>query len=92
MTTTDRQAHLRSFGFTPDDIRRIQTLAEAATYYSQPAALDDLSVPIRVGACVPERAGYHNGKVLGEWAGRVLLYWPIQEGSERRAWEARRKG
>jgi hypothetical protein len=87
-----KRAFLKSFGFTPRDVRRIQAVAEATTKLETPASLDDLDVPFRVGACMPGREGYSTGKILGEWAGRSLLYWPMND-REQEVWErSRRRG
>jgi hypothetical protein len=85
-----RQAFLRAFGFSRRDVLRIKALAEGVTDTYAPAALDDLDVPYRVGAY---RHDGHlpNGDVLGEWAGRVLLYWPLT-GMTYGRWERRRPG
>lgn len=85
-----RQAFLKSFGFTPRDVRRIKAMAEATTANELPKALDDLDVPFRVGACMIGREGYSSGKILGEWAGRSLLYWDMHD-AEAEAWRRKRR-
>lgn len=85
-----KRQFLKSFGFTPRDIRRIQALAEATTGGEVPAALNDLDVPFRVGACMPGMEGYSTGKVLGEWAGRALLFWEMN-GREVEVWRRNRR-
>lgn len=85
---TKRQ-FLKSFGFTRRDVRRIQALAEATVAGGQPAALADLDVPYRVGACMPGQESYVSGQILGEWAGRTLLWWPMNE-REEQVWRRNR--
>lgn len=80
---------LRSFGFTRRDIVRIKQLAEA-TERDAPAALDNLDVPFRVGACMPGQEWTSSGQRLGEWAGRTLLWWPMNE-REAEIWRQRRR-
>lgn len=87
----DRRAFLLGFGFSRRDIVRIKALAEMTTKNFQPAALNDLDVPYRVGACWPGYERHSSGKVLGEWLGRVLLYWEMG-GMEREHWQSRRPG
>lgn len=82
---------VRSFGFTRRDTARIKAMADRTTPERAEAALNDLDVPFRVGACMPGEERYSSGLVLGEWAGRVLLYWPMV-GRERDHWQARRPG
>lgn len=86
-----RQAFLKGFGFTRRDIVRIKALAEATTGNHIPMALNDLDVPYRVGAIMPQDRRHSSGQDLGEWAGRALLYWRM-EGAERDVWARRRKG
>jgi hypothetical protein len=79
-----------TLGLSATDVARIQAHAELTTPDHQPAALNDLSVPYRVAACMPGREGYFSGELLGSWAGRTLLYWPIRAGREMEEWKARR--
>lgn len=87
----ERQAFLRGFGFTSRDLARIKAMAECVTHSYVPAGLSDLDVPYRVGACMPEDRRHSSGDVLGEWAGRTLLYWKL-EGVAYDRWRARPKG
>lgn len=82
---------LRSFGFSKRDVVRIKAMAETVTRNYTPAALNDLDVPYRVGACVDGEERRHSGEVLGVWAGRKLLYWKMM-GAELDRWQARRPG
>lgn len=52
-----RRQFLRSFGFTARDVRRIQAMAETCSSGFEAAALADLDVPYRVGACLPGAEG-----------------------------------
>ena len=90
-TEARRQAFLRGFGFSRRDIVRIKALAEATTGNGIPAALNDLDVPYRVGAVMPQDRRHSSGEELGEWAGRSLLYWPMT-GAERDRWARRPRG
>jgi hypothetical protein len=56
-----------------------------------PAAVADLDVPYRLGACTPGHDGRSIGGVLGFWAGRMLLWW-LMNGREREVWARRRPG
>ena len=87
----DRRAFLLGFGFSKRDLARIKVMAEATTARSLPTTLNDLDVPYRIGACWPGDERHSSGKVLGEWAGRTLLYWELNSG-ERGLWERRRPG
>lgn len=87
----DRREFLKGFGFSRRDIVRIKALAEATTSNSIPAALNDLDVPYRVGAVMPPDRRHSSGEELGEWAGRTLLYWPMN-GAERERWARRPRG
>lgn len=82
---------LESLGFSAEDWRRIKNLAADVTPNYCPAALDDLSVPIRVGACRPNDRTRTTGRLLGSWRGVALLYWPMTE-RERETWAKRRAG
>jgi hypothetical protein len=82
---------LRSFGFTRRDTARIRAMAERVTPNHPEVALNDLDVPYRVGACIRGEERHSNGLLLGEWAGRTLLYWEMK-GFERDHWAARRRG
>ena len=70
----DRRAFLIGFGFTKRDIVRIKALAETAAANFTPAALNDLDVPFRIGAIWPGMERHSSSRVLGEWAGRTLLF------------------
>lgn len=87
----ERREFFRAFGFSKRDLVRIRAMAETTTANYTPAALNDLDVPFRVGAVWPGSKGGSSGKVLGEWAGRTLLYWEMT-GSERDRWARRRRG
>jgi hypothetical protein len=84
-----RRAFLKSFGFTRRDVRRIQAMAEAVEPNYAPASLDDLDVPYRVGACWPGQENRTTGKYLGEWKGRTLLFWEMNE-PEADRWRRKR--
>ena len=86
-----RKAFLKSFGFSRRDITRIRALAERDAAGEAAAALGDLDVPVRVGACEPGREGYSTGRPLGTWAGRTLLWWPMNS-REQEVWRRRPKG
>lgn len=89
----EHRAFLLGFGFSRRDIVRIKAVAEATTAHYSPAALNDLDVPFRVGACWPGEERHSSGRRLGEWAGRTLLYWEMSEGTaERQRWAGRRRG
>jgi hypothetical protein len=83
------KAFLKSFGFTKRDVRRIQAMAETVEHGEAPAALADLDVPFRVGACMPGQESRSTGKYLGEWAGRTLLWWEMGE-RETEVWRRKR--
>ncbi|HEY2357499.1 MAG TPA: hypothetical protein VGH86_08615 [Phenylobacterium sp.] len=85
-----RRDFLRGFGFTRRDVRRIKAMAEATNDLSEPKALDDLDVPYRVGCCRIGRESYSSGRVLGEWAGRTLLYWEMNQ-REAEVWRRKRR-
>ena len=87
----DRKEFLKGFGFSRRDIVRIKAMAEATTGNSIPAALNDLDVPYRVGAVIPQDRRHSSGEDLGAWAGRTLLYWPMT-GAERERWARRPRG
>ena len=87
----ERRAFLLGFGFTRRDLVRIKAMAEATTPNYTPAALNDLDVPFRIGACWPGGERHSSGQLLGEWAGRTLLYWEMV-GREREVWAGRRPG
>jgi hypothetical protein len=80
---------LRQFAFTRRDITRIKALAEKTTQLYTPAALDDLDVPYRVGVKLSGQ-GSTSGEILGQWNGRVLIWWAMN-GREREAWERKRR-
>lgn len=86
-----RQAFLRSFNFSRRDLVRIKALAESTTETYVPAVLNDLDVPVRVGACLPGQEFRSTGSYLGEWAGRTLLWWRMI-GMELERWRSRRPG
>ena len=83
-----KQRFLRSFGFTRRDVARIKALAEATTEFVNPGALKDLDVPVRVAACIPGDERLMSGRVLGDWAGRRLIYWEMYP-KEVEAWRRR---
>lgn len=82
---------VQAFGFTKRDVIRIKALAEATTANYTPAALNDLDVGFRVGAVWPGTEARSSGKVLGEWAGRTLLYWEMRD-RELDLWKSRKPG
>lgn len=88
------RAWLESFGFSAADWRRIRLLAEGASPNYVPAALDDLSVPWRVGATMAADRRWSAGELLGVIeapAGRVaVLAWAMTE-PERSRWARRRR-
>jgi hypothetical protein len=86
-----RQSFLKGFGFTRRDMLRIKVLAEAVTLSANPRPLNDLDVPFVVGACPMGQESRSTGQPLGHWAGRSLLWWPMNE-PEREVWAARPKG
>jgi hypothetical protein len=86
-----RAEFVRSFGFTKRDTARIKAMAERTTRNNNEVALNDLDVPFRVGACMIGDERHSSGLVLGEWAGRSLLYWEMT-GAERDHWASRRRG
>lgn len=87
----ERQAFLRTFGFSRRDIVRLRALAEMTSRRARPRPLNDLDAPYVVSACMPGQEHRHAGKVLGHWAGRTLLYTEMNE-AERHVWDMRPKG
>lgn len=85
-----KRQFLASFKFTKRDVKRIQLMAESCDGLDQPAALNDLDVPYRVGACMPGLEGRSTGQILGEWKGRMLLWWPMNE-REEEVWRRNRR-
>lgn len=85
-----KRQFLKSFGFTKRDVTRIQRMAEQVTEIHAPAALADLDVPYRVGACWPGTEWTSSGRVLGEWKGRTLLWWAMNE-REEEVWRRNRR-
>jgi hypothetical protein len=79
-----------ALGLGEDDWRRIQALALQATPLYTPAALDDLSQPIRVGACILGTESRLSGERFASWRGRALLVWAMNA-REREEW-ARLRG
>ena len=91
----DYAAWVESFGFSDDDKRRIKLLAGDVTQHSNPPALVDLSVPIRVCAVLESHRRYFGGDTLGvvtfgDGPRVAVLYWVMTE-TDRRASERRRK-
>jgi hypothetical protein len=86
-----RRAFLRGFGFTNRDIAGIRAMAERDAAGRPSAALNDLDVPFRVGCCEPGRESYSTGRPLGSWAGRTLLWWPMNS-REEEVWRRRPRG
>jgi hypothetical protein len=84
----ERQAWLKSFGFTRRDTLRIRAMAERLAQTGKRGGLSDLDVPIRVGAVPPREEALHSGEYLGEWAGQSLLYWRMTE-PEINVWRRR---
>lgn len=93
-TPADRAARhrawLESFGFSDEDWRRIRLLASEVTEHAQPAALDDLSLPIRVGAQRLGDPGGSSGRLLGVIGGQAIRYWRMNS-REIESWMLRRK-
>jgi hypothetical protein len=87
----ERQAFLRSFGFSKRDVLRIRAMAETATPHYTPVAMNDLDAPFRVGACIAGDERHSSGQILGLWKGRTLLWWGMNA-LEREAWARRPKG
>jgi hypothetical protein len=77
-----------TLGLTRRDVRRIQAMAEACTDLYAAPALVDLDVPVRVIAVKPAEADRFSGEILGQWAGRTLLYWRMTN-REIEAWRQR---
>jgi hypothetical protein len=86
-----RRRFLGGFGFTRRDVLRIQKMAEAVSHNDGAAALADLDVPYRVGACMPGQEHRSTGRYLGQWAGRTLLWWGPMEGRELEVWRRHRR-
>ena len=55
-----------------------------------PEALVDLDVPIRVAVVKKGEETRFSGELLGEWAGRSLLFWRMTN-REVEAWAKRRR-
>lgn len=97
MTPSRRAAHaawVAAFGFSDHDKRRIRALADEVTENFSPPALDDLSVPVRVGGTPMENRRWMGGDLLGVVTNRAglkvaLLYWRMTN-REREAWARRR--
>lgn len=75
-------AWVASFGFSEADKRRIRLLADEVTENFSPPALDDLSVPVRVGACPADTRRWMGGELLGVVTNRAglkvaVLYWRV---------------
>jgi hypothetical protein len=86
----------RAYGFSPQDKARIRQLAEDLTDTYSPAALDDLSVPIRVGAVEAAWRTRFGGETLGVLSNAAglkvaLVFWRLTV-RERDAWARRRAG
>lgn len=75
---------------TAADWARIRTLAASISPNNQPAALGDLSVPLRIGCCPAGEETRFNGYCAGySRDGRIaILVWEMTE-SDRRQWRAR---
>lgn len=82
---------LAGFGFSGEDWRRIKAMAAEMDGLNRPAALDDLSVPYRVGVTDLDIGGGTTGRVLGRLGDRLLLYWPMDE-RRYSEWARRRRG
>lgn len=90
-TRADRHRRwLESLGLSARDWARIKRLAERTTPHRGTAALDDLDVPCRVGACMLGEESRFSGRLLGVYRGRALLWWPMSE-PERQAWRRARR-
>lgn len=70
------RAWLKTFGFTDRDWQRIRVHAMLTDASNQPAALDDLDAPYRVGAVMAEKRRHSSGALLGVYRGRAILAWP----------------
>lgn len=66
-------------------------MAESMTDTWSPPALVDLDVPVRVAAVRKGEESRFSGEVLGEWAGRSLLFWRMTN-RETETWRGRRGG
>ena len=77
------RAWLADFGFTADDWARIKSHALLTTGTAEPAALDDLEAPYRVGARLVETRRWSSGVLLGVYEGRAILAWPQTEEGHR---------
>lgn len=88
-----RAAHaawLETFGFSDLDKRRIRLLADEVTENYSPPALDDLSVPVRVGGTPVANRRWMGGDLLGVVTNSAglkvaLLYWKMTN-REVEAW------
>lgn len=79
-----------TLGLTKRDVRRIQLAAEDMTDAgSPPPALVDLDVPVRVVFCAKGEEIRFSGELLGEWAGRSIVYWHMNE-KEKATWRRNR--
>lgn len=90
----DHTSWIDSLGFSDEDKRRIRALADEVTENFSPPALDDLSVPVRVGGTPMENRRWMGGDLLGVVTNRAglkvaLLYWRL-DGRQREAWARRR--
>lgn len=84
---------LHSFGFTRRDVQRIKAFAErvksSAPYAKGLSDLDaEVYVTARRMSALPIPKAY---ELMGEWAGRDLLYRRFND-PERRLWQSRRGG
>lgn len=58
------------------DWERIDALIDQVTPHYNPAALDDLDAPIRIGVAPEQDALRYSGEVFGRMRGCVLMGWP----------------
>lgn len=77
------RAWLETFAFTELDWFRIKRHALTVAPNYQPAALDDLDAPYRVGACPVTTRRHASGVLLGVYEGRAILAWPQTEEGHR---------
>jgi hypothetical protein len=76
MTPEAWKLWFEQLGISERDWTRIRELAMTATSSHQPAALDDLDAPWRIGAVPVEKRKYVSGTQIGIWRGRAILIWP----------------
>ncbi|MFZ5685704.1 MAG: hypothetical protein ACOY9C_13810 [Pseudomonadota bacterium] len=80
----DRRPAARRRHLSDRDVARIRAMAEQVTEDHQPAILEDLDAPIRVGACLPGQETYSGAHVMTAWRGRLVLAWPLSRKARNR--------